>query len=38
MDGFDLGIGMLAILPAILGYTLWAYWVLRGKVGAHGYH
>ena len=38
MDGFDLGIGMLVALAAVLGYTLWAYWVLRGKVGAHGYH
>ena len=31
-------VGVLAILPAILGYTFWAYWVFRGKVGAHGYH
>jgi len=38
MDGFDLGIGMLAILPAIFGYTFWTYWVFRGEVGAHGHH
>jgi cytochrome d ubiquinol oxidase subunit II len=31
-------VGVLAILPLILGYTFWAYWVFRGKVGAHGYH
>jgi cytochrome bd ubiquinol oxidase subunit II len=26
------------ILPVILTYTLWAYWVFRGKSGTHGYH
>ena len=31
-------VGALVILPVILGYTAWAYWVFRGKVGAHGYH
>jgi len=25
-------------LPLIIGYTTWAYWVFRGKVGTHGYH
>ena len=31
------GVGML--LPVILGYTVWVYWLFRGKVGAHaGYH
>lgn len=31
-------IGAGIMLPLILGYTGWAYWVFRGKVGAHGYH
>lgn len=31
-------IGVGLIMPLILGYTGWAYWVFRGKVGAHGYH
>lgn len=31
------GVGIL--LPAILGYTAWVYWLFRGKVGADaGYH
>jgi cytochrome bd ubiquinol oxidase subunit II len=30
--------GVAFILPVIIGYTSWAYWVFRGKVGAHGYH
>lgn len=31
--------GMLAIIPMILGYTAWAYYVFRGKVRAEdGYH
>jgi cytochrome d ubiquinol oxidase subunit II len=31
------GVGIL--LPVILGYTVWVYWLFRGKVGAHaGYH
>ena len=30
--------GAAIIIPIILGYTAWAYWVFRGKVGAHGYH
>lgn len=30
--------GAVFTLPLILGYTGWAYWVFRGKVGAHGYH
>jgi cytochrome d ubiquinol oxidase subunit II len=30
--------GVGAILPLILIYTAWAYWVFRGKVGEHGYH
>ncbi|PFH19981.1 hypothetical protein BX604_6591, partial [Burkholderia sp. JKS000303] len=28
--------GALVILPAILGYNAFAYWVFRGKVGTAG--
>jgi cytochrome d ubiquinol oxidase subunit II len=32
-------VGVTILLPAILGYTVWVYWLFRGKVGAHaGYH
>jgi cytochrome d ubiquinol oxidase subunit II len=31
-------VGVVFILPLILGYTAWSYWVFRGKVGAEGYH
>ncbi|GAA4777693.1 cytochrome d ubiquinol oxidase subunit II [Stakelama sediminis] len=31
-------VGAVIIIPVILGYTGWAYWVFRGKVGTHGYH
>lgn len=31
-------IGTAVVLPLILGYTAWSYWVFRGKVGAAGYH
>jgi cytochrome d ubiquinol oxidase subunit II len=31
-------VGAVVIVPLILAYTAWAYWVFRGKVGAHGYH
>ena len=32
-------VGTVAILPAILGYTAWVYWVFRGKVDTEsGYH
>jgi cytochrome bd ubiquinol oxidase subunit II len=31
-------IGVSIMLPIILAYTGWAYWVFRGKVSAHGYH
>lgn len=31
-------VGVAVIMPVILVYTAWAYWVFRGKVGAHGYH
>ncbi len=30
--------GAVVIVPTILAYTGWAYWVFRGKVGSHGYH
>ncbi|HUG61068.1 MAG TPA: cytochrome d ubiquinol oxidase subunit II [Methylomirabilota bacterium] len=31
-------VGAVFIVPVILIYTAWAYWVFRGKVGTHGYH
>ncbi|WP_454818989.1 cytochrome d ubiquinol oxidase subunit II [Labrys neptuniae] len=31
-------VGALVIIPLILVYTGWAYWVFRGKAGIHGYH
>ena len=31
-------VGVAVMLPLILGYTAWAYWVFRGKVGTEGYH
>jgi cytochrome d ubiquinol oxidase subunit II len=31
-------IGIAVIMPVIVAYTTWAYWVFRGKVGTHGYH
>jgi cytochrome d ubiquinol oxidase subunit II len=31
-------VGAAVIIPIILIYTTWAYWVFRGKAGAHGYH
>jgi cytochrome d ubiquinol oxidase subunit II len=31
-------VGAVVIIPLILGYTGWAYWVFRGKVGTEGYH
>ena len=37
-QGFTL-VGALLIIPMILGYTAWSYYVFRGKVDAsHGYH
>jgi cytochrome d ubiquinol oxidase subunit II len=27
-------VGSVILLPAIVGYSLWVYWVFRGKVGA----
>ena len=31
-------IGVALMMPIILGYTIWAYWVFRGKVADTGYH
>lgn len=31
-------VGVVLILPLILAYTAWSYWVFRGKVGTEGYH
>jgi len=31
-------IGTGLLLPVIITYTAWAYWVFRGKVGQDGYH
>ena len=31
-------IGTAIVMPMILGYTGWAYWVFRGKVNDEGYH
>ena len=31
-------VGTVVLVPMILIYTAWAYWVFRGKVGGHGYH
>jgi len=30
-------VGVAILVPLILGYTAWAYWVFRGKVRG-GYH
>ena len=31
-------VGAAVLVPLILAYTAWSYWVFRGKVGTHGYH
>jgi cytochrome bd ubiquinol oxidase subunit II len=31
-------VGTAILVPIILAYTAWAYWVFRGKVDAEGYH
>lgn len=36
-QGFML-VGAAVLIPVILAYTGWAYWVFRGKVAATGYH
>ena len=31
-------VGAAVLIPVILAYTAYAYWVFRGKVGEEGYH
>jgi cytochrome d ubiquinol oxidase subunit II len=31
-------VGTVVVIPLILTYTTWTYWIFRGKVKAHGYH
>ena len=31
-------VGAGIMIPLIIGYTAWGYWVFRGKVGTEGYH
>jgi cytochrome d ubiquinol oxidase subunit II len=31
-------VGAVVLIPIILAYTAWAYWVFRGKVADEGYH
>jgi cytochrome bd ubiquinol oxidase subunit II len=31
-------VGAAVLIPLILTYTAWSYWVFRGKVGEEGYH
>ncbi|MFM5916514.1 MAG: cytochrome d ubiquinol oxidase subunit II [Novosphingobium sp.] len=31
-------VGTVVLVPLILAYTGWAYWVFRGKTGSDGYH
>jgi len=31
-------VGSLVLMPMILAYTAWSYWVFRGKIGEEGYH
>jgi cytochrome d ubiquinol oxidase subunit II len=31
-------VGAAVLIPLILAYTAWSYWVFRGKVGEGGYH
>ena len=31
-------VGTALVMPMILGYTVWTYWVFRGKVKSDGYH
>ncbi|AUX70422.1 cytochrome d ubiquinol oxidase subunit II [Porphyrobacter sp. HT-58-2] len=31
-------VGVALTMPLIIGYTIWAYWVFRGKVADEGYH
>ncbi len=31
-------VGAVILVPVVLGYTVWAYWIFRGKVDETGYH
>ena len=31
-------VGAGILIPVILAYTAWSYWIFRGKVGEEGYH
>ncbi len=31
-------LGFLFVIPIVLAYTAWTYWVFRGKVSSQGYH
>jgi cytochrome d ubiquinol oxidase subunit II len=31
-------VGASVLVPVILAYTGWAYWVFRGKISEAGYH
>ena len=31
-------VGAGVLIPVILAYTAWSYWVFRGKIGEEGYH
>lgn len=31
-------VGTVVLVPLILAYTAWSYWVFRGKVDEEGYH
>jgi cytochrome d ubiquinol oxidase subunit II len=31
-------VGAAILLPIIIAYTAYAYWIFRGKVGKTGYH
>lgn len=31
-------LGFLFVIPIVLAYTAWTYWIFRGKVKAGGYH
>lgn len=31
-------VGTAIIVPVIIAYTSWSYWIFRGKVGSEGYH
>jgi cytochrome d ubiquinol oxidase subunit II len=31
-------VGASILVPLILAYTAWSYWVFRGKVSHEGYH